>query len=796
MRRVARTRMSRSAGRRMLAAGALALLTTLLAASGAMAAFTAPLLLSGTPQLQFENASAPALSADGRYAVFQGALADIRGVYRRNLQTAEVEQVAGGDASDPEEPCNTEDDPLAACDAAAPSVSADGRYVAFTTTADLEPLKDGRGEPSADQGCPEVYVRDMDKQPGEPGAYTLASALDGSETGIVFVGPCSPSQLHLVMAGAQAAPGVAISADGRHVVFTVLSVSNLARGPDCPEATPLAECAPETPQSQVAVRNLETNATTLVSATPEGQPTPGGGAYPSGDSESTVYGADPASSEYGDQPTGSSAAISADASTVAWLGTNVPDQVPSATEIGAEHPGLGNLPPGFEVEPLWRRVADGSSAVTERLLAAAGLDFYFSPAAEVTFAVVDGSLLGMQSSVYFPPVLSADGRTVGMIANAPLPSSEGSWTLANISELPTDAYVARVPEDPASPPQVTALTATPDFAAGLAAIWPVKDIAISPDGSRVAFDTGRSQFALPALAFTSQPFANLSHVAETFEADLTRGTLERVSSTYSGSEPNGAAGLLAFSGDGQELAFASGATNLFFGDGVPASEVYLVDETPPASSAAPQVLRAAPNAPPPSPEWTLDATATAQADGGVIVQASVPGAGTLVASAAAQLSAAALRSASYARPRRRAASRPPRRHGSGAATRGARSSRVRGSRARGRTHRPRRRGGGGVSIPPRTVARAAVAAGDASVLTLRLSVLPRYRALLTHGPGLYALVRVSFTAAGHAQLAQEIPVTFRLVPAPGKPRVAASAKAGACAGDGPLCATVLPGGFR
>ena len=64
---------------------------------------------------RLEYAHDPALSGDGRYVVFDGSVAGVTGVWRReNRPAGAVEQVAGGDAE-------------------LPSISADGRYVSFTT---------------------------------------------------------------------------------------------------------------------------------------------------------------------------------------------------------------------------------------------------------------------------------------------------------------------------------------------------------------------------------------------------------------------------------------------------------------------------------------------------------------------------------------------------------------------------------------------------------------------------------------------------------------------------------------
>ncbi|HEY2281974.1 MAG TPA: hypothetical protein VGH60_00300 [Solirubrobacteraceae bacterium] len=690
----------------------------------ARAEFTHASLLSGTAQMQFEEANAPALSADGRYAVFQGRLAGASGVYRRDLQSGAIAQVAGADA-------------------AAPSVSADGRYVAFTTTADLDP----GAEPAVDGGCPQVYVRDMDVPPGEPGEYTLATELNETSEGIAYEGGCGTSGPGSID-GAQAAAGVALSADGRHVVFTVLSESNLE--------------GPGTAPGEVAVRDLDAHTTTLVTITSEGRPVAGGGAFPSteslADGNTEPVGLTTPQFRYGDQAAASTAAISADASTVAWLGTNVQAQVPPI-EAEREPRLRAPLMFGREAEPLWRRVANGQSAVTRRLLAGAGLDFFYSRANEPTNPVLAGSLVGNQGSVFIAPVLSGDGRTAAMIASAPPPSVEPSLTerVNPLSGLNTDAYAVRVDEGAESAAAVTPLTEITSYALPNNAIEDVKDVAISPDGTRVAFDTARTQLRLPALSLISPPSA-FTQTAETYEANLELGTLQRVTSTYDGSEPGGDAGLLSLSG-GQggaggatTVAFASRATNLFFGDGVPAWEVYAASEIPSQAAAAPEEIGPAPNPQLPSPTWTLSATATAEPDGSALVVALTPGAGRLAVRAGAQLPRVAAKTA-----HRRL--RAKRARISSIATAASTPTVVHGKPKR-REHAGKK--SVGTAIAPRTVADVGATARGAQEVRVRVRVGAAYRALVAGYEGLYAVLRITFAAPGHKTLLEEVPVTFRL----------------------------------
>jgi hypothetical protein len=677
----------------------------------ARGAFGQPALLSGTQQLEFGEADSPALAQDGRYAAFRGTLAGVPGVYRRDLSSGEVLPVAIEDAAN--------GGAVDAPDAAAPSISADGRYIAFTSAHDLDPAL----EPAADSGCPEVYVRDMSvswpqAQAHPELAYTLASAASGSSEGLTFAAPCParpPSEL--AIAGAQAAPGVALSADGRKVAFTVLSASNLSA--PCGAGQPPA-CLTE--PSQVALRDLDAHTTTLVSATPAGQPTPGGGAYPSTLSEHRLGGASTAIEST--EPTASTAALSADGSTVSWLGTDLPEQVPAATDVTAGMANYGGV--GLELEPLWRRVAAGAAAVTRRLLGEAGLNFYFGPPHENAEFGAEGGSLAPTSHAFLAPALSADGDTVATIANAPTPVNEGSYRFLEYNVLPpAEAYAIQLGGD--AHPRVTPLTATPNFAQGNAVVDPIADVAISADGTRVAFNTLRVAFALSAPTLISPPTPELDHTY-TYEANLALGTLERVVNTYEGAPPNGGSGLLSFGPGGSSLAFASHASNLFYGDITGgASQVYLASELPSASTPPSQSIAPPPPGALPIPAWTLNATAAAQRDGSVFIYTQVPGAGRLEVSALAQLPAPA------------------------ASGRGAR-------RARGRAAARRTRGGR-LELT-RAVARASAPCAGPTELRLRIRVEPAYRALVASRDGLYAVLRLSFAAAGHATLTREIPVTF------------------------------------
>lgn len=690
-------------------------------ATAAHAEFGLATLLSSAPPLQFEVAGSPAFSQNGEYVAFRGSLAGVPGIYRRDLHTGQVQLVAG---ASPEAE-------LDAPDAAAPSISAEGRYVAFTTSHDL----DAADANDLSSGCPEVYVRDMNaplipdaKVDAKP--FTLASAINGGSEGLAYQTNCGePSEGDLALAGAQAAPGVALSANGEEVAFTVLSPSNLTGS--C-EGTPL-KCPTE--PSQVAIRNLQTLTTTVVSTTPGGQPTPGGGSFPSVESENRLGGE---ADRLIAGETASSAAISAEGNAVAWQGTNVPAQVPASTEeITSGMKSLG-ASLGLEVEPLWREIAAGHAAVTKRLLAgqSQGLNFYFHESHEGTDNAIEGGAVAPARSTPDPPALSANGHIVATISNAPTAANQGSYRYVGSSlPPPTEAYVAHVEDLEGVPAEITQLTATPDFAATNAIFGGVADLAISPNGQLTAFNSRRVAFALapPTLVSPPAPEAPYSY---TYEANLAAGTLQRVTSTYDGAPPDGEPGQLSFGADGRLIAFASSAGNLFYGDATPGvSQVLMTEELLSEEMPPPQSESTPPALPPVLPSWLLSATVVPERDGSVLIYAEVPGAGRLEARAIAQLPA-------FGSQRGRAANRKPGKKGR--------------TRAGGAKSSPRAR------IVSTLVASGHKAAAGASQLQLRLRPGVRYSARVASKEGFYAVISVSFSAPGHRVVRQHLPVTFHL----------------------------------
>jgi hypothetical protein len=694
----------------------------------------------------------PAISADGRYVAFDGYLGGFTGVWRRDLGTGEVQPVAVGRVLPGSEEC---EEPHAPCDAELPSISADGRYVSFTTTAPLEPSEDKNN-------APDVYVRDMSiaasaheiespapkpcEESPEPRAcaFTIASALNGQAEGLAYVE--APTSI-----GAVASGRTAISADGREVAFVTTAVSNLA--------------GPNTPADQVAVRDLATRVTRLVSV--EIDPATGLPKVPdtpvSATEGSTVFGAVDtggkalfpfsASRAY-ELPGALGASISADGTTVAWMGRAVYKQA--------------RMLPGEQVasyiEPLWRRIADGPQAPTRRVTGGS------EPESAVCTASGESKLpAGVPeqqadpchgpfapppesgaSGVYDAgrlnaiPQLSADGHTVAFLATAQLVSLGQDFGLAAGENA--DLYLVDMRTSATRREALRPLTQLASSA--FAGNAPIVDFAISADGKQVALSTQRTQFPLGSPAYVSQPMA-APGMAELFEVDLENNTLTRVTRGYEGSASErphteqqsgerrykrASDGALSpsFSADGSLLAFASTASNLVYGDGntppvepvvgaADGGDVFSVRRqiytpTPVEGSVSP-----APAAPLLSPEWRLGVTERSLPDGRVLLYVTVPGAGRLSAVADSALPAAAA---------------------------------ARGRRARAR--RARRR------VAMRALAAASVTAtpSAAGLQQLTLALPPRYRAFALRRGGLTATATVTFTAPGEPRLTESIAVSF------------------------------------
>lgn len=537
-----------------------------------------------------------AISAGGRYVAIQTRARNFfadddpdppgeyraGGIFRFDLETQALEKVADGDVFDEASGA------FLRRGASNPSISADGRYVAFATA---EPLVAADANDHVD-----VYVRDMDLAIGSPGAYDLVSARDGGDLPASYGSPSV--QTPGSEPGSDVSRGVSISADGRRVAFRT----------DVPTDLPAAG-AVDVPAGQVFLRDREAETTTLVTArrdlaTGEMTAAPAGGAV--------------------------GAALSADGTTVAWTGGNAGDQTRFLR---------GETPDASFLFYLWRRVADGPSAPTRRITGLADPDDpACPPGAESNF---DQSSTG---PCYGPltdqeanrtsiggqlPALSADGFTVAFLTGA------GPRPLA-FTGPGLDLYLTRMTPG-LSRKEATVELTRDTTGTDAATASPLGSVAISADGRHLALTTVRTRFLLPALQQLGEP-RQVPGPRELYEIDLDAGTVERVTRSYS--EGDIGADVLngpTLSADGSRIAFASFASNLFFGDANQAVDAFVAELAPEE-----------PPQPPPTPPGTgvestveeergagIGVRVKSAAGGKVLLTVSVPAAGGVKAVAKA-----------------------------------------------------------------------------------------------------------------------------------------------------------------
>jgi WD40-like Beta Propeller Repeat len=593
-----------------------------LATAAAAPAYVAPgaTIVSASLQRleQGDDAStAPDISADGRYVVFKTLARNLfpddltdpagafyeGGIFRRDMATGRLELVALG---------NTREQlggALLVRGAENPSVSADGRWVAFSTGERLAAVDDN------DQI--DVYVRDMTLPLTAAAAFELVSARDGAAAPARY-GRRTPD-LPFRNPGADVSPGAAISDDGRRVVFVTPEVAS-----DLP-----ASAAVDVAPGQVFVRDREARRTELVTRIANADPP-----APAGGAERAV--------------------ISGDGSTVAWPGRNASQQA--------------RFLPGENPDParyyyLWRRIADGPAAPTRRITGAADVDDpacggVYEPSASATgpcygpLADTEHALAPIADT---PPALSADGRRVAFLTGAPpRPSSAG---------VAHDVYVTSMAPGVSRKAGTVELTREGTGRDPVDSA-PVTAIALSPDGRHLAVVTERTRFLLPALRLVTGVRA-VPGLGELYLADLATGTLERAVRAFDGGDAgDGVAPAVALSVRGRRVAFASGAENLFFGDGNQRPDVFVVDRldaAPPQPEVAepPQEPPAAIVDEPPARVRRLRVSVRRAPAGSVRLRVRAPAAGRLTAAARGRLPRAGSRVRLLGRARRAVRRRGP-----------------------------------------------------------------------------------------------------------------------------------------
>lgn len=563
------------------------------------------------------------ISANGRYVVFQtratnffendggvegphGVEPDIEppgtlregGIFRYDRTTGEIRLVADGTEVDTRGP---EKGKEVFQGARSPSVSADGRYVVFSSAEHLVP--------QAPVGRIQAYVRDMDvpltPDRGDSGAYTLVSAKSGSEEPAAYA-PRIPA-LPGAEPGAEVWPNTSISAGGRYVVFRTTELeSNLS------DSTSV-----DTPPEQLFVRDLQSKTTTLISRTMAGQePASKCGAG------GTTLGGEPACGAIGP------ATISGDGSTVAWVSTNAPTQtafLPGESENTSE--------PYY----LWQRWQE-PQARTRRITGIADPENPECHAGEgVTLSqTAEGPCYGplgepeseLASIALTAPGLSEDGYTVAFLAGAAMRPN-----ITKSSGL--DLFLTSMAPGVARKAGTRELTLA--VRSGNVGSTPsIESLALSPDGSTIAFTSLRDYFVLPDPRLVGS-FSSFPKTSELYVVHLAEDALERAVVSYEAGEPEGSTLVNpTLTQNGSTVAFASSSPNLAFGDANQVSDAFAATLQAPTGTAAPSAEVNAPQVGfsligTNSPELGVDVKRAA--DGALILLVETPGAGALTAEA-------------------------------------------------------------------------------------------------------------------------------------------------------------------
>jgi Tol biopolymer transport system component len=564
-----------------------------------------------------EQANAPTadavISADGRYVLFQtratnffeddggvegphgleldaepaGTLRE-GGIFRYDHATGEIQLVADGSEIHSEGP---EAGKLIFRGAQNPSVSADGRYVAFSTAQQLVPQDKNENI--------DVYVRDMDvpltAARKDSGAYALVSAKSGGEEAASYA-PRNPP-LPGDTPGAEVWPNTSISADGRDVVFRTTELES-----DLPDHSTI-----DAPPGQLFVRDLQAKTTTLLSR----------------DSTTVTHSSgDPAGGAIGP------ATISADGSTVAWVSTNAEAQTRFLP---------GESPVSEQPYYLWRRWQE-PGAVTRRVTGIADPEDPECPGGEaITLSqTAEGPCYGplseqeatLASIAGVAPGLSANGYAVAFLAGAALRpniTKPGGLDVFLTSMLPGVTRKQGTREL-----TLAASTGNPGASPS------IESLALSQDGSTIAFTSPRDSFVLPEPqpigVFRPSPTAS-----DLYLIHLGEDTLERAVLSDEGGDPNGSIAVNpTLSEDGSTVAFASSSSNLIFGDANGVSNAFTVTREAAGGTAPPPVefnatqggfSLSASN----SPELGLSVKRAT--DGGLLLLVETPAAGKLTAKA-------------------------------------------------------------------------------------------------------------------------------------------------------------------
>lgn len=570
------SRAVRNAGLALVCAGAtlVALLAMAIASERASAAWPrgAELVskLPGEPPAT--NASLqPSISADGRYVAFLSRAADLD-------VAAPVGGIFRKDLSTGAVELVAKRLAAGCGVAGRPWISADGRFVAIETTEALVATDTNTAR--------DVYVRDMSLAPGTAGAYELVSALNGGGDDATYASPTCANGARIPESAR------AISFDGRKVLFTTNVFTNLPNG----------GAGNTTARVQLYIRDLSADTTTLITRTIDDPLTP--------DTEPAGL---PLVLEPDDESPLPKATISGDGSTVAWVGAEARQQTPFHA---AESDTAGT---GTELYYMWRRIADGPISPTRRVTGAVDLDAPGCVASNGSTDIGDnapavgesadaclGPLAQKEWDTHYcislaPPGLDYSGRKVAYVTCAELrhpgpreepydpDGDEGPLPPVYPDYLPLttygdDAFITDMT------PGVTKVAGTRELthsagnvnAADLAGAR-INRVELSASGDRLAMVTSRASFtlanpvptgSLPTTKDRARGFV-IDNLSTATTVDDTLEWVTRSHASDSGEDlDDGISDDIALDGTGDTLVFATLASDVFFGDGNGVSDVF------------------------------------------------------------------------------------------------------------------------------------------------------------------------------------------------------------------------------
>jgi hypothetical protein len=546
---------------------------TLVFASVAGAAWpTGASLVSGSmtaasPYQSSSNALGQIVSDDGRYAVFFSASSALSpsapngGLFRKNLQNdaAPLDVVVAVPAPVAGIQCGVTGTSYFA-------TSANGRYIAFASGENGLTASDSNNRR-------DVFVRDMSVAVG-PGAYELASAPDGSTAGATYAladgggsGLTIPPEQNCLY-GADLPGPHAITNDGKKVLFTNSAFTNIAHvsagNSTAPGQLFVRSVSPAAPATELITKIAYNFSYSIPGVTDPvqaiGDPLP----------DQEYFDTDPNTSAR----TAPLAAISGDGSAVTWAGPFARNQAAYHRGENVVNSGLGSYD---KVNYLYRRIADGASATTRRVVSWSDVDDFNCDPNLFSYDFVQDPVNSSETACAGP--VSDEGLTLSD-ARVPQITDNGRRVFFLLDERarfligPTSGY----PNDMVTADMTPGVSRKAGFryltqATISAGAYPdaIQSFAVSGDGKQVAFITTRRDFSSTGLIQTGAVPAT-NNLAAVFEIDgsgaggFTGAPIEWIARPTGGTDVIADLGAsLSFNRNGNTLVFSSADQTFYAG---------------------------------------------------------------------------------------------------------------------------------------------------------------------------------------------------------------------------------------